>query len=374
MVPLYKKLGYCSLFLNDNLNAIKYFKKIPAINKEYEILILLSIISFNLGKRELSLNYISRFAKFFKTVHTTKQIGIFIHDMLVLLGEIKFSKYIKLIQENNFENKNILLYQISYFGIGFGFYDLPKQILMDISKKSKSLLLKSKCSEAIGIMYSNLDNYDLAIKFYKEAVEIDNRNFLAYRYLASCYMNTFDYINSKKYIDIAYNTALSNNCLPSDLSEIDLYRSKIESLFRHVLNYKKIKSDIAQKIFFTSERTYFDYINKIELFNLYDASSIITNYAKGLEIILNDVLTPLIHPYVKRRISNKKNQPVSKDFEKKFNNIVNNKTISLGTWSRIIIDIYKSNIKKDLQQIRDLLNTKYDKNALFKIKVASEFI
>jgi len=90
--------------------------------------------------------------------------------------------------------------------------------------------------------------------------------------------------------------------------------------------------------------------------------------------MLHKKVAIFFEPQVKEVKSKFHNKNVVPDFKYKFQNLFYNKSISLGTWERIIQDLNKSKLDNDTKRFNEVLLNNLSQKALTAIKKASAFI
>ncbi|MHA1195344.1 MAG: hypothetical protein ACTSRH_02470 [Promethearchaeota archaeon] len=139
----------------------------------------------------------------------------------------------------------------------------------------------------------------------------------------------------------------------------------INSLTEDILNINKVNIDEIRTFLLTTESIYLDYKGKEGPF---DATPIILEFSKALERMLHDKISKHFNELIPKY----KNKDWSEDLKSFFKNLFKNKTISLGTWARILGDLDKKEIEPDAKEFMTILLSKYDKNNLSMIKSACE--
>ena len=157
---------------------------------------------------------------------------------------------------------------------------------------------------------------------------------------------------------------LYNNLIP----EFELRKFKLETLSKNVLNINKVSEKVKAALI-SAENIFRDYHDKNDL---PDASAIAMLYSKGLEIMLDEKISIYLKPFILKKYGNSYIQ--NQDIWKKFGNLLNNKTINIGSWKRIIEDINKSKINPELIPFKDIIKSRFNDENLTIIKEGIELI
>ena len=106
----------------------------------------------------------------------------------------------------------------------------------------------------------------------------------------------------------------------------------------------------------------------------FDGSSVINNYSKGLETILNDKLSSCLRPLTELYLSKFKRKNTSPEFNYKFGDLMKKKSISLGKWVGIMRDRKIPYKDIELRDFYSCIEKNFDNQTIMIIQGACEFI
>jgi hypothetical protein len=139
-------------------------------------------------------------------------------------------------------------------------------------------------------------------------------------------------------------------------------------MVKNILNIHKVSNKV-KKALISAENIFRDYQFKD---TLPDASMIVVGYSKALELMLDEKISEFLKPFLYKKYGNERIR--NQDIWKKFGSLRLNKSITLGTWMRIIDDFSNPNISDELIYFKDLILSKFNIEELEKIKKASNLI
>ncbi len=174
----------------------------------------------------------------------------------------------------------------------------------------------------------------------------------------------------KKYIE---NTTTQKGRLEKYKQLLSKIASRIDKIYRKLNNSDKLELD---KI--TSKKVHDSLISAEKIFeyyksndNLPDASPIINNYAKALEIMLDECISVHFKSLIKKKYFQKQMSP---DIYKKFGWLKDNKSIPLGGWVKIIESFEDEESLIEIKEFKDCLLDKIDNGTLHIIKDACLYL
>lgn len=148
---------------------------------------------------------------------------------------------------------------------------------------------------------------------------------------------------------------------------------RIDKIYRKLNNSDKLELD---KI--TSKKVRDSLISAEKIFEYYksndylpDASPIINNYAKALEIMLDECISVHFKSLIKKKYFQKQMSP---DIYKKFGWLKDNKSIPLGVWVKIIESFEDEESLIEIKEFKDCLLDKIDNGTLHIIKDACLYL
>jgi len=148
---------------------------------------------------------------------------------------------------------------------------------------------------------------------------------------------------------------------------------RIDRIYRRLNNSDKLELD---KI--TSKKVRDSLISAEKIFEYYksnddlpDASPIINNYAKALEIMLDESISFHFKSLIKKKYFQKQMSP---DIYKKFGWLKDNKSISLGGWVKIIGSFEDEGSLIEIKEFKDCILDKIDNGTLYIIRNACLYL
>ncbi len=365
---LYLKLAMSYFYLREWEKSKQYLERIFPMREEFELKLIYFIVLYLTGEIEKVKNLLVTIPELLKKYPEQRAlINTWLINIINCLGKDRFLELCSIFKDLEEE---IQAYYLFIFGNALadnGFSSLAIKFFKRELKHVKDAKNKAKVYNDIGGVYSDLDDYDTAINYFKLAVKLDDEYDLCFRNLAEIYSRKLDNVNAKTSLEKAIKIARKK-----EKPEIQLYEFKliqINELLENVININDITRKEIINIFTTVEQKLIDYRDRD---NTFDASDIILGYSKALEIMLDDKVAtyfkPLIIEYKRAR------RTVSEDFNKKFVWLFKDKTISLGTWVRIFKDFKKESIDDDVKKYRDHLKSKFNEKELEELKQLCDMI
>lgn len=136
------------------------------------------------------------------------------------------------------------------------------------------------------------------------------------------------------------------------------------------LNLNQIQSENVRKILMTAEKQFNFYKDNPKL----DASPIIAQYSKALEVMLNEKISSHFKPLFAQYRKKYQNNETSEDFNKKFGNLMRNKSLNLGIWIAILEDLDQPQKPSDIREFLSILSEKFENTSLHAIEIACKTI
>ncbi|MFX0040180.1 MAG: hypothetical protein ACFFCY_05135 [Promethearchaeota archaeon] len=137
------------------------------------------------------------------------------------------------------------------------------------------------------------------------------------------------------------------------------------------LKIEKIKSKKVKEILKAAEIMYHGFKKLTEKI---DASPIVVQYAKGFETILDEEISSNFSSLKEKYRNDYFNRKTTQEFHDKYSNLMLDKSISLGTWVKIIRDINKPQNHPELIEFSNNLKTTFNDTTLQRIKRACEIM
>ncbi|MHA1285601.1 MAG: tetratricopeptide repeat protein, partial [Promethearchaeota archaeon] len=239
-----------------------------------------------------------------------------------------------------------------------GFSELAIELFNEgielISKEKKDLIASNLNN--IGTIHVEQDRYDDGIYFFKHALAVNGNCIPCLVNIVNAYIQKLEFENAKKAQEKLINLLKTLNIPEKQIISNKRLLEFINSLKEDILNINKIDIDEVRIFLLTAERLYLDYKDKEESF---DASSIVLYLSKALERMLHDKISIHFNKLIKKY--KKKYKNCSKDLKSFFGNLFRERTISLGTWARILNNIENKEVESDVKEFIDILCSKFDK-------------
>lgn len=149
---------------------------------------------------------------------------------------------------------------------------------------------------------------------------------------------------------------------------IDKFKNNLQQL--NGLKIHKISNLEIRKMFTSGDQIFNQFQNSAN----FDASSVINNYSKGLETILNDKLSSCLRPLTELYQSKFRRKNTSPEFNNKFGDLMKKKSISLGKWVGIMKDRKIPYKDAELRDFYACIEKNFDNQTIMIIQRACEFI
>lgn len=149
---------------------------------------------------------------------------------------------------------------------------------------------------------------------------------------------------------------------------IDKFKNNLQQL--NGLKIHKISNLEIRKMFTSGDQIFNQFQNSTN----FDASSVINNYSKGLETILNDKLSSCLRPLTELYQSKFRRKNTSPEFNNKFGDLMKKKSISLGKWVGIMKDRKIPYKDAELRDFYACIEKDFDNQTIMIIQRACEFI
>lgn len=368
-----KNLGYVNLFLGDYQDAFKYFGEASLFDKDPEAKLYLIILQILQDNDSQAIELIKEISYIFELNNrfNSKALMFWILDLMNFIGEKKLTTITKALQKEEFNYKYEFFYKLGDKIAGSGFFATSINLIDFALRNTDNEQLRALCFKVRGNIYAFQDKHQLAIQEYHKAIEKDEDLIEAYKNMALCYKNIFDYINASKSIDTAIQIAKKKKFHHDDLLD---YKLKIETLFMDKLNFSKIKSQKARDALKSAEQIFFDYHTRKDL---PDGFAVPVGYAKALEIILDEEFSSLFKPLLSEYQQRYFKKKLSYDFHVKFGNLFRNKSIMLGSWQIILkTTLYQNlnNLDREVQKFIKVLKNNFTNNTIETVINAINYI
>ncbi|MGQ4875692.1 MAG: hypothetical protein ACP6IY_16625 [Promethearchaeia archaeon] len=365
-----KEIRFSYLYLHDWAKAEEFFQLSLRQKQDIEIKMYLIIIYLKLKKFQIAQSYFNEIEEIFDVpldfIHNKYYNWII--NLLNYLNEDELKQFIefKALLNHNIKKYNFLT-SLAIISTNNGFSELGIKLFNEGIKlipKGKKDLLSSNLNN-IGAIHLVRDQYDEGIYFFKQALALNENCIQCLANMVNAYMHKLEFENAKKTQEKLINLLKTHNFTEKQIEFHKRIVEFINSLTEDILNINKVDIDEIRTFLLTAESIYLDYKGKEGPF---DATPIILEFSKALERMLHDKISKHFNELIPKY----KNKDWSEDLKSFFKNLFNNKTISLGTWARILEDIDKKEIEPDASEFINILLSKYDNNDLSIIKSACE--
>ena len=367
-IEIFRGMGISYFLLREWEKSKKFLMKYLALEEDFESELYYFIVLYLTGELERSKDKLIDIIKGFKeSSGRLMLINDWFIQIMNCFGKKTFLGFINLIESLDDEFQEFVLYKFGNALAGNGFSELAIQFFkreLDFIKDDK---IKATIFNDIGGIYSDLDEYENAIEYFKKALELDKEYDRCYRNLAEIYSRKLDNINAKQSLEKAIEIAKKKGKPEFKLYEREL--ENIKQLLENVLNINDITSQEIKNILITAERKLIDYRNKNDDF---DASDIILGYSRALERMLNEQVASHFELLIQKYRETRKK--TSEDFNKKFSVLFHKKTISLGTWNKFLKDFQKNLLEPDVKEFKEHLESKFNKGELKSIHAICDTI
>lgn len=347
---IYMRLGQSYFYLKDWKQSQTCFENLLLRRKDFESELYHFILLFKGNNREKSKSKLKEIYLLYK--ENPNNLSFFNFWFKVLINSLKGDKVVLLLPLLNELEDRICEFYLLNFGYALaenGFSGLAIQFFNKELERIKDEKIQATIYNDIGGVYSDLGDHDRAILNFNKAIELDNDFDLAFRNLAHIYARKQDYENASKNLEKAILIAEKLGRKDTQIQGYKKELREFNSFRRNIINLFKIDNNVIKNILKTSERKLLDYRDKNDAF---DASDIILGYSKALEKILDERISSHFKSLIKKYKEKYKKGLTKNDFNQKFGWLIENKTITLGKWIRIIKDFQAKQNDPDLEVFR----------------------
>ncbi|MGQ4876300.1 MAG: tetratricopeptide repeat protein [Promethearchaeia archaeon] len=337
-----KGIAFSYLYLQQWEKSKENFETILSFTEDYESKSILSLIYYILNENDKAFNVFNEICTIY--CRNPERYSFLFQNWILNCFNCLGFEQTKDILLNLSENKNYqFLLDLGIFLADMGFSKFSIKILRKAYDKTSDNSFKACCIANIGTVYSNLDKHLKAIKCYNEAIELQNDDPSFFHNRASSYAYMLNFLAALRDINMALNLAIMKELPDVYIYELKKLKKDYEYYSEFIVNIHLIKNKDAVNAILTSEKLYFDYKGKEPI---PDASPIIKEYAKCLEIILDDKFHDKMKSLTKKRFKNNMGQNKNLSFlnllfkDEKY-------TISLGTWVKFFKSFEQKNLHPD---------------------------
>lgn len=369
----WKNLGFSYFLLRDWKKMYNSFEKALSIkNEDYLSLLYFSIASYFLGKLDLTRDFLSKACRLTKENEEKLKLSLenITLDLINSMGQEKFLNFISLLENVEEDERWDFIYHFGNFLANYGFHEIGIILFNKELQLTKDNDLKAKYYNNIGTVYSDLTKFDLAFEFFEKAVATNPEYAFCYRNMAQTYVRMSEFAKAITFFEKAIEVAQKKG----DEENASFYKNELEAvqtMLKHSLMIDKISDEDIKKLMITAEMLYFNYWQTQS--NL-DASLILIEYGKSLELMLHKRITPVFDNLIRKYKSQFFSKKLSNEVRKKFANLFYSNSLGLGDWDRILKAFRKLTMEKKLKEFKDSLYARYDESELKVINNACEFI
>ncbi|MHA1285126.1 MAG: tetratricopeptide repeat protein [Promethearchaeota archaeon] len=356
-----KEIGFSYLYLYDWGKAEEFFRLSLEQKQDIEIKMYLIIVYLKLKKFQIARSFFNEIEEIFNVPpdFIYEKYYYWIIDLLNYLNEDELKQFIefKELLNHNIKRYNFLT-SIAIVLTNNGFSELGIKLFNESIKlipKDKKDLISSNLNN-IGTIHLEQDQYDEGIYFFKQALALNENCIPCLINMVNAYMHKLEFENAKKTQEELINLIKKLNFPKEQIEFNERIFEFINSLTEDILNINKVDIEEIRTFLLTAERLYLDYKDKEESF---DASSIVLYLSKALERMLHDKISIHFNKLIKKYKNKYKN--CSKDLKSFFGNLFRGRTISLGTWVKILNNIKNKELEADVKEFMDILCSKFDK-------------
>lgn len=384
--------------------AVKWFKKAQQIKKDFRILTNIGVTYFTKGDFPSALKYFNLLNK-----ENKEEINGYIYPGIIKIINGKIDEGIKdvaiairlkmegevdlyyllrdflrqLIKNNHLKTLDSIITKLSsiipkYYSKGnfyndisieltnLGFFEEGRKNFEIALTNANTNIFKAMVLNSLGSNYADQNLHEKAIEYYEKALDLNPKYVNALKNMGSSYSYKLNFIKAIECLKKAIKYA------PEDQkNSLKLKKLEYEELARDIINVKSITSDKIKSILYTAEHL----VKNLKEDNIgLDFSSILMQYAKGLENILHDKIMIDFKNEVLKKYNNlipqKYFKPLPTHFKKVFKY---NKTITLGQWVYLIKNIDKKSTPI-VDELKDKIKKSFSQADIKIIKDSCEFI
>ena len=369
----WKNLGFSYFLLRDWNEMYNSFEKALSIKKEdYLSVLYFSFASFFLGKFDFTKDFLSKACKLAKENEEKLKWGLenITLDLINSMGKERFLDFISLLENVEEDERWDFIYHFGNFLANYGFAEIAIMLFNKELQLAKDNKIKAKYYNNIGTVYSDINKFEQAFGYFEKSVATNPEYAFCYRNMAQTYVRMSEFAKAITFFEKAIEVALKKG----DEQNASFYKNELEAVqikLKHSLMIDKIPDNEIKKLMLTAEMLYFNFWQSQSTL---DASLILIEYGKSLELMLHKQVTPIFHNIIQKYKSQFFSKTLSFEVQKKFRNLFYNNSLGLGDWDRILKVFRKPTMKKELKELKDSLYAKFDETELRVIHKACEFI
>ena len=284
---------------------------------------------------------------------------------------------------NKFFDKNMRAEIYKVFGLVISFKGLLEDSLKLLNKALEyavSRKAKFEVLNSIGSIYTDLQQYEVAFKYYDEALKLNSEDSLIHYNLAQNYFFMLRFEDALKHINKAIELARNEE----DRRRAIYIKLNIEQAYTYMIQLELVDSEKAKRFLEEAESlSLFRIIipaitgGRIIVEGTRDAAYIAIMYAKGLESLLHEKISLPIREKIIQKfggsltrllVSGRGALPILKRL------IDEEKSISLGQWVRILEDINKKPSNPIYQYFKDEIKSLLTGSEIETVKEACRIV
>ena len=336
-------LGVSYFHLKEWEQSLYYINEELSLRENFESE-LYSFIPLNLsGKTDVVITLLEKFYPIFKKdPNAMILIPNWVVNIMNNFTHDEFQDIIPRIEKLNEKIRHFYFFKWGNSLADNGFSKLAIELFEKELPLTPNPKIKATIYNDIGGVYSDMDDLDTALKYFKMAISLDKNYALCFANMAEIYSRKLDNVKAKQCIAKAIKIEKKSD---SPFNLVEVYKAKLKEinlLSENILNINAIDSEEIRNILISAERKFMDYQHQSPEF---DASDIILSYSKALEGMLHDKVSSSLSSLIDKFREDFMKRKTSYELAKKFGMLARGKTISLGTWVRIMDDF--KNLQKD---------------------------
>ncbi|MFW9970562.1 MAG: tetratricopeptide repeat protein [Candidatus Odinarchaeota archaeon] len=363
------EIGFSYYYMHNWSKSEDFFKQSLDIKQVFEIKMFIIIVLIKLKKFEQAKSFFEQIGNLFNEPADiiARKDYTWLVDLLNFLNAQEIQEFIdfKELLSHDLRKLNFIT-ALAVVSANNGFSKLAIQLFNETIKlvPNNDKEFVSSILNNIGTVHVEEDNYDGGINYFKKGLEINEDCRSCLFNMANAYVNKLEFEEAKKYQKELVNLLRRLNSPEEIITFNNNVLEYIDSLLSDILNIEKIDIEEVKGFLITAESFYLDYKGREPPF---DASPIVTQFSKSLERLLHDKVSIIFNDLIEKY----RTKSWSKDFRIKFGNLFTGRTISLGTWVKIIEQLDNEDLEHDVREFSNILKQKYNNETLSILKNAS---
>lgn len=318
-----------------------YERALEIDNKNPQVLAYLAALTLETEKTE---NYPEKLRFLSEKISSHNYLG-FLSKFVYLLIQIRdleeLDDIICHLEAHMPVEKEILCLDVGSILADHGISNLAINFLEKGLDYTQELSIKAQILTNMGSIYANQDRHQEALAFYKKALEEDSTNAITYGNMAASSAYFMDFSSAQKHAQAAIELVKNDPTKEIYCSKLEWDEGFYDLMSQHKININQVApvNPKVRDMLVAAEKFFLEFKRDIEKKDL-DASPIIIEYAKALELMLHKRMAiPFLTHLTDRfgeSIADVVLKASSRDFQRFIKQVKKGKSVSLGGWPHLL--------------------------------------